>query len=90
LSEPEKMANYLLRNDATWPPEKIHSAMNSGEEKYVRLKDPIPVFITYYTAWVDENGVLNLREDIYQHDKQLSAKMFGSLKGQPLAIKTKI
>ncbi|HYJ38345.1 MAG TPA: L,D-transpeptidase family protein [Chitinophagaceae bacterium] len=90
LSEPEKMANYLLRNDASWTPERIHSAMNSGEEKYVKLKDPVPVFITYYTAWVDENGVLNLREDIYQHDKQLSAKMFGSLKGQPLAIKTKL
>ena len=50
LSEPEKMANYLLRNDPSWPPEKISAAMNSGDQKFVKLKDPVPVFITYYTA----------------------------------------
>jgi Uncharacterized protein conserved in bacteria len=37
--------------------EKISEAMNSGDEKYVKVKDPIPVVITYYTAWVDEMAV---------------------------------
>ena len=50
--------------------------MNSGTEKYVKVKDPIPVVITYYTAWVDENGRLNFREDIYDHDLKLANKMF--------------
>ena len=50
--------------------------MNSGEEKYVKLEEPVPVFITYYTAWVDENGVLNFRDDIYGHDAQVVKKMF--------------
>jgi murein L,D-transpeptidase YcbB/YkuD len=50
--------------------------MNSGEEKYVKLDNPVPVFITYYTAWVDESGKLNFREDIYGHDKEVAAKMF--------------
>lgn len=76
LKEPEKMANYLLRNYPEWTPEKITEAMNSGKEKTVRLKDPVPVIITYYTAWVDEQGKLNFREDIYDHDKKLAAKMF--------------
>lgn len=78
LAEPEKMANYLLRNNPEWTPEKISSAMNSGEEQYVKLKKPVPVIITYYTAWVDENGQLNFREDIYDHDRKLADKMFGS------------
>lgn len=88
LSDPVKMANYLLRNDASWTPEKIDEAMNSGKEKFVKLKDPIPVFITYYTAWVDEAGQMNFREDIYAHDASLAAKMFpnGSVR-QPLAAK---
>ena len=85
LSDPEKMANYLLRNEPAWTPEKIRAAMDSGKEKFVKLKDPIPVFITYYTAWVDEAGALNFREDIYRHDQQLYNKMFGSAKPQPLA-----
>jgi murein L,D-transpeptidase YcbB/YkuD len=32
--------------------------------------------ITYYTAWVDDNGKLNFRDDIYGHDKDLAQKMF--------------
>ena len=51
--------------------------MNSGTEQFVKLKKPVPVIITYYTAWV-ENGQLNFREDIYDHDRKLSTKMFGN------------
>jgi murein L,D-transpeptidase YcbB/YkuD len=76
LAEPEKMARYLLRNDGSWTPERIEEAMNSGKEKYVKLKDPVPVFISYHTAWVDEEGRLNFRDDIYNHDKELGKKMF--------------
>lgn len=88
LAEPEKMANYLLRNDSNWPPEKIAEAMDAGKEKFVKLKDPIPVFITYYTAWVDEAGKMNFRDDIYSHDAKLNKKMFpaGNVT-QPLAAK---
>jgi len=76
VKEPEKLANYVLRNQPEWTPEKINEAMNSGEEKYVKVQKPIAVVVTYYTAWVDENGRLNFREDIYDHDARLAAKMF--------------
>jgi murein L,D-transpeptidase YcbB/YkuD len=78
LKEPEKMANYLLRKNNEWTAQKISQAMNNGEEKYVKLKDPVPVFISYYTAWVDEQGRMNFREDIYDHDKKIIQKMFNS------------
>ncbi|HET9431068.1 MAG TPA: L,D-transpeptidase family protein [Chitinophagaceae bacterium] len=78
ISDPIRMANYVLRNQPEWTPERISEAMNSGEEKYVKVKDPIPVIITYYTAWVDERGQLHFREDIYDHDKKLAKKMFTS------------
>ena len=77
LKEPEKLANYVLRNQPEWPPEKIEQAMNSGEQKFVKVKQPIPVVVTYYTAWVDANGQLNFRDDIYGHDEHLAQKMFG-------------
>jgi L,D-transpeptidase YcbB len=76
LAEPEKMAQYLLRDQPEWTPEKIEEAMNSGHEQYVKLKNPVPVIITYYTAWVDDNGLLNFRDDIYSHDEDLGGKMF--------------
>jgi murein L,D-transpeptidase YcbB/YkuD len=80
LKDPEKMANYVLRNQPEWTPEKINEAMNSGNEKFVKVKNPIPVVITYYTAWVDESGQLNFRDDIYGHDGKLSQKMFAAVK----------
>lgn len=76
LSEPVKMANYLLQNQKQWTAEKIDSFMNSNEEKYVALKEPVPVMVTYYTAWIDESGTLNLRDDLYGHDSLVAAKMF--------------
>ena len=70
------MANYLLKDDPEWTPEKIEEAMSQEKEKYVKLNNAVPVFITYYTAWVDDNGLLNFRDDIYKHDQKLSSKMF--------------
>lgn len=69
LAEPAKLAEYLLRNDPSWTPEKIQRAMDSGREQQVNLAQPVAVSITYYTAWVDGDGLLHFREDIYGHDK---------------------
>jgi len=81
LKEPVKLAEYVLRNQPEWTPEKIDEAMNRDEQKFVKVKDPIPVVITYYTAWVDDNGQLNFRDDIYGHDSRLAGKMFTSTNG---------
>jgi len=78
LSDPVKMANYLLENSPEWTPEKIEAAMNAGVEKTVTLKHSVPVIITYYTAWVDENNKLNFREDVYGNDKAIANKMFSN------------
>ncbi len=76
LSEPQKMAEWLLRNYPEWPKEKIVAAMNQTTEKGVKLKEAIPVFIIYYTSWADDEGQLNFRDDVYQHDADLIKKMF--------------
>lgn len=76
LSEPQKMAEWLLRNDKDWTKEKIVAAMNRSTEQTVKLKETVPVFIIYYTAWVDKEGNLHFRDDVYKHDAELAAKMF--------------
>ena len=72
LSQPQKMAEYLLRHDSTWTQQKIVAAMNSGKEQYVTLKETVPVFIAYFTSWVDKDGKLNVRKDVYGRDKRLA------------------
>ncbi|MBD0295375.1 MAG: L,D-transpeptidase family protein [Flavisolibacter sp.] len=88
LADAEKLAQYLLRNDPEWTPEKIRAAMNSGKEQPVRVKDPVPVMINYFTAWVDENGKLNFRNDIYGHDRKTAEKMFIAAGAIPNVFKT--
>jgi murein L,D-transpeptidase YcbB/YkuD len=78
LANAEKMAEYVLREQQEWTPEKINAAMNSAKEQHVSVKKKIPVVITYFTTWVDEDGQLNFREDIYAHDKRMADKMFTS------------
>jgi murein L,D-transpeptidase YcbB/YkuD len=68
LSEPDKLAAYLLRN-TEWTEEKIQKAMNSGKEQFVPLQSPVAISITYFTAWVDETGLVHFMEDIYGLDK---------------------
>ncbi len=87
LSEPAKLAGFLLRSDSTWTAEKISAAMNSGKEKYVRLrgKNEIPVYIGYFTSWVDRDGNLNFRKDVYGHDKKMEERLFNS-KSQASAV----
>jgi murein L,D-transpeptidase YcbB/YkuD len=70
------MAEYLLRNDPDWNSEKMVEAMNKKEPQVVKLKNTAEVFITYYTAWVDDEGRLNFREDVYGHDKEIRARLF--------------
>lgn len=76
VNEPEKLADFLLRNDAQWDLAKIKSAMNGGKEIYITLNQPVQVFIGYFTAFVDSRGKLNFREDVYGHDGRLAATIF--------------
>jgi murein L,D-transpeptidase YcbB/YkuD len=77
LAEPKKLATWILRNDPNWDDAKITAAMNAGKEKFVVVKQKLPVFIGYFTAWVDRNGKLNFRDDIYGHDKKMLEQLFG-------------
>ena len=50
--------------------------MNSSKEKWVTLNKIVPVFITYFTSWVDADGILHFADDIYGHDKNLADHLF--------------
>ena len=76
LSQPRRLAEYLLHDNKSWPPEKIDKAMTGGKETWVTLAESIPVYIGYFTAWQGSDSLLHFREDVYGHDKKLERKMF--------------
>ena len=73
VAKPVELANKILEGDANWTPEKIDLAMNKGKESWYTLKSKIPVYIGYFTAWVDDDGTINFYKDIYDKDATLAA-----------------
>ena len=41
------------------------------KNKWITLENRIPVYVEYHTAWVDDEGILQLRPDIYGYEKKL-------------------
>lgn len=72
LERPIDLARYVLRDDPSWTLEKIQAAMHAGTERAVALKQPLPVYLVYFTAWEDR-GVLQTAADVYEYDKKQRA-----------------
>lgn len=72
VADPAKLAEWLLRDQPEWTPEKVEEALNQGpDNRSVDLKTPVPVVIFYATAWVKENGTVYFFDDLYGYDQQL-------------------
>ena len=80
VQNPDQYASTLLNitmPNASYTPEKIR-AMYGHSEIDLKFPTPIPVNITYQTAFVDDAGKLQIRKDIYGRDASMIALMKGS------------
>jgi len=70
IEKPVELAEYLLR-DAGWTRKKILDSIAEGKKQKVPVPHPLNVNFLYLTAWVDQEGTLQFRNDIYGRDKRL-------------------
>lgn len=70
VERPLDLAGLVFSREADWPMKKIEGAIARGQEQFVKLSNPIPVHLYYRTAWVDEKGRVQFRQDIYGRDKK--------------------
>jgi murein L,D-transpeptidase YcbB/YkuD len=82
LARPLELAEQVLEAGGVegWDSGRINRVIASAKTTVVNLRDPLPVHITYLTAWVD-GGIPNFRGDIYGHD----AKLLAALDGKAIA-----
>ncbi len=74
LSQPQKLASWLLgRSD--WDSAEIEELFASNSSRMIQLDPPVELTIGYWTAWVDDVGRLNFRDDIYGRDQQLAREL---------------
>ncbi len=77
LEKPIELGQYLLQDMPEWDAQRIRQTINEGEETWITLPKKIQVYLVYFTSWVDSEGNVHFRDDIYGHDKKLAKEYFG-------------
>lgn len=75
LERPVQLGEHLLRADPDWRGGKLRQAIVSGEHRSIKLPKKLPVHILYFTAWVEDDGTVQFRKDVYGHDQRLAAAL---------------
>jgi murein L,D-transpeptidase YcbB/YkuD len=68
VENPQKLAEFALKDQDNWNADTIKTALNTPKTQRVILKKPIPVLFFYTTAFFDHNDSLDFYPDIYGHD----------------------
>lgn len=72
VAEPAKLADFMLRGQQGWTKDWLEEELKvTGEPQRVALPAPVPVYLLYWTAFVDAEGRVDFRRDIYQHDPEV-------------------
>ncbi len=59
---------HLLLQGSPWTHERVGRLLEETTTKWLPLSSPVPVFTVYWRSWLDEQGQLQFRDDIYGFD----------------------
>jgi murein L,D-transpeptidase YcbB/YkuD len=78
VRNPVRLAEILLGEDNGWDKSKVDDLIENGpEEDEVALTQPIPVHVTYFTAWAGKDGAVQAFDDVYGHEKRITLALQG-------------
>jgi murein L,D-transpeptidase YcbB/YkuD len=81
IRNPQRMAEILLAEDKGWDAAKISDLIENGPgNNGVEIDRKIPVHVTYFTAWIDEEGQTQSASDVYGHEKRIKLALAGKWK----------
>lgn len=85
-----ELAERVLDDPERWNQDSIAQVIAAGQLQNVTLKSKIPVLLAYWTAWVDPQGIVNFRRDIYDQDAKWAAALNAPFKirARPLFSET--
>lgn len=76
VKKAKDLAIAILKDDPDWPIDKINQAMDGTKETPYILPKKIPIYIGYFTAWVNEKGDISFFKDVYGRDPLLDKNLF--------------
>lgn len=68
IEKPWELAELLLEANNGWDGERLREVIDSEQTRTVNLRQPVPIYLTYWTIDVSEPGVVGFRRDIYKRD----------------------
>jgi len=75
VQNPDQLAATLLKHDQGWTAGRVASAIQTGYDTHVALNQKIPVYITYFTLRVNDDGSISTFGDLYGHDARMAAAL---------------
>jgi murein L,D-transpeptidase YcbB/YkuD len=75
VQNPDQLALTLLKEDQGWTAGRVASAIQTGHDQQIPLRQKIPVYITYFTLKVNDDGSMSTFGDIYGHDARMAAAL---------------
>jgi L,D-transpeptidase YcbB len=72
LERPDDLARLIVKLQTSKDPSILPGLVASGSERWIKLDRPLPVYILYFTAWVNEDGTVRFHHDVYGKDEKLA------------------
>jgi murein L,D-transpeptidase YcbB/YkuD len=73
LEAAHALTTRLLAAERGWSEADTAAAIAGGDTHSIALRDPVPVYLVYLTAWVDDGGTVHFRRDSYGWDQRMQA-----------------
>jgi murein L,D-transpeptidase YcbB/YkuD len=70
-----ELAALVLAGQPAGRPAALAQALATDATRVMAVADPLPVWVLYWTAFVDEEGRLQLRDDVYDRDARVAAAL---------------
>ena len=70
VERPISLAQAMLKDNQQWSKKALRQSIREGETLKIDLKQQVPIYLLYWTAWTDDQGV-HFRDDIYQRNQQI-------------------
>lgn len=73
IQRPLALAEYVVREDTTWTRPAMEDTLRTAKDAHIPVSTPLTVYVLYQTAWMDADGVVHFRRDVYGHDARLES-----------------
>jgi murein L,D-transpeptidase YcbB/YkuD len=84
VQNPDLLAKVILQRAKGWSAARVDSTFDAGDDNHVGLDQKVPVYITYFTLRVNDDGSISTFRDLYGHDSRMASALEG--KGLPADV----